>query len=151
MSNLTFEDLSGSVGRKFGPTDWFQIDQARINAFADATLDHQWIHTDVERAKGGPFGTTVAHGYLTLSLLVKMIQETPVLPDDATLVINYGLGRVRFPAPVKAGSRVRLNAELASCEERGEGRLLLTLACEVEVEGGGPPALVAEVLYLVVA
>src|SRR5690606_30942966 len=110
----------------------------------------QWIHVDPERAARGPFGSTVAHGYLTLSLLVKMVQDLGVLPSDAQLVVNYGLNKVRFPAPVPAGSRVRCRADLRSCEPKRR-RLLLTLACTVEVEGQDAPALVAEVLYLVVA
>lgn len=148
---MTFESLPDLVGKTLGPSKWVTIDQARINAFADATLDPQWIHVDPERAAKGPFGTTVAHGYLTLSLLVTMIEDLGVLPDNAQLVVNYGLDKVRYPAPVPSGSRVRCVAELKACDPKGQGRFLLTMACTVEVEGSDTPALVAQVLYLVVA
>jgi len=151
MTHTTFARLPDLVGRSFGPSPYVLVDQARIDAFADTTLDPQWIHVDPERAARGPFGSTVAHGYLTLSLLVKMVQDLGVLPSDAQLVVNYGLNKVRFPAPVPSGSRVSCRADLKSCEPKGDGRLLLTLACTVEVEGQDAPALVAEVLYLVVA
>ncbi|MFA5551708.1 MAG: MaoC family dehydratase [Trueperaceae bacterium] len=148
---MTFEQLPGQVGQTFGPSDWITIDQGRIDRFAEATLDPQWIHTDPERAAAGPFGTTVAHGYLTLSLLVTMVQQLGILPESAQLVVNYGLDKVRYPAPVPSGSRVRCSVELKACDPKGEGRLLLTLACTVEIEGSTTPALVAQVLYLVIA
>jgi len=148
---MTFDELPAAVGRTFGPSDWITVDQERINGFADVTLDPQWIHVDQERAAAGPFGTTVAHGYLTLSLLVHMVQDLEVLPQTAQLIVNYGLDKVRFPAPVPSGSRVRCRAEVKGCEPKGEGRLLLTLTCTVEVENSETPALVAQVLYLVIA
>ncbi|MFA7461127.1 MAG: MaoC family dehydratase [Trueperaceae bacterium] len=148
---MTFEQLPGQFGQTFGPSDWITIDQGRIDRFAEATLDPQWIHTDPERAAAGPFGTTVAHGYLTLSLLVTMVQQLGILPESAQLVVNYGLDKVRYPAPVPSGSRVRCSVELKACDPKGEGRLLLTLACTVEIEGSTTPALVAQVLYLVIA
>lgn len=151
MASLTIDQLPTRVGETFGPSEWITVDQERIDAFAEATLDRQWIHVDPERAAGGPFGSTVAHGYLTLSLLVKMVQDLGILPEEAQLVVNYGIDKVRFPAPVPVGSRVRLTAELAGCEPRGEGRQLLTLGCSVEIEGATTPALVAQVLYLVIA
>lgn len=148
---MTFEQLPDQVGKTFGPSDWITIDQERINQFADATLDPQWIHVDPERAATGPFGTTVAHGYLTLSLLVTMVQNLGILPETAQLVVNYGLDKARYPAPVPSGSRVRCRAEVKACEPKGEGRLLLTLGCTVEVENSETPALVAQVLYLIIA
>jgi len=148
---MTFAQLPDQVGKTFGPSEWITIDQERINAFADATLDPQWIHVDPVRAADGPFGTTVAHGYLTLSLLVTMVQELGVLPEEAQLIVNYGLDKARYPAPVPSGARVRCRAEVKACEPKGEGRLLLTLGCTVEVEGSEVPALVAQVLYLVIA
>ncbi len=151
MASTTFAGLPGLVGTSFGPSPYVQIDQARIDAFAKATLDEQWIHVDPERAAQGPFGTTVAHGYLTLSLLVKMVDDLGVLPPDAQLVVNYGLNKTRFPAPVPSGARVRCRAELTACDPKGDGRLLLTLDCTVEVEGSETPALVAQALYLVIA
>lgn len=148
---MTFDQLPEQVGKSFGPSKWVLIDQERINSFADATLDPQWIHVDPVRAATGPFGTTVAHGYLTLSLLVTMVQDLGVLPADAQLIVNYGLDKARYPAPVPSGSRVRCRAEVKACEPKGDGRLLLTLACTVEVENSETPALVAQVLYLVIA
>lgn len=148
---MKFEDLKGQVGKTFGPSDWILIDQERIDRFAEATLDDQWIHVDEERAATGPFRTTVAHGYLTLSLLVRMVQDVGILPEDAQLVVNYGLDKVRYPAPVPSGSRVRCRTQVTGCDERGEGRLLLSLSCTVEVDGQDTPALVAQVLYLVIA
>ena len=148
---MTFAQLPDQVGKTFGPSEWITIDQERINAFADATLDPQWIHVDPVRAADGPFGTTVAHGYLTLSLLVTMVQELGVLPEEAQLIVNYGLDKARYPAPVPSGARVRCRAEVKACEPKGEGRLLLTLGCTVEVAGSEVPALVAQVLYLVIA
>lgn len=148
---MTFEALPDLVGKTLGPSKWVEIDQQRINAFADATLDPQWIHTDPVRAASGPFGTTVAHGYLTLSLLVTMVEDLGVLPEDAQLVVNYGLDKVRYPAPVPSGSRVRLVAEVKACDPKGPGRYLLTMGCTVEVEGSDTPALVAQILYLVIA
>ncbi len=151
MPSPTLAELPGLVGRSFGPTPYMTIDQARIDAFATCTDDQQWIHVDPQRASQGPFGTTVAHGYLTLSLLVKFVQELAVLPEGLQLVVNYGLNKVRFPAPVPSGARVRCSATLGACEEKGEGRTLVTLDCVVEVEGSSAPALAAQVLYLLVA
>jgi len=150
MSAPNFDDLPGLLGREFGPTPFLLVDQARINAFADATDDHQWIHVDPARAAAGPFGGTIAHGYLTLSLLVRLVGELGVLPEGAGAVINYGLERLRFPAPLPSGSRVRLKAHVDGVAPKGEGRYLVTLHCEVEAEGSATPVLVADVLYLVI-
>jgi acyl dehydratase len=151
MAAASLTELANLVGSTFGPSPYLEIDQARVDAFADATLDHQWIHVDPARAAGGPFGKTVAHGYLTLSLLVSMVSSMGLFPEGLALVVNYGLDKLRFPAPVPVGSRVRATATLAKLEPKGEGRMLATLACRVEVEGSGTPALVADVLYLLVA
>lgn len=150
MPTLTFEDLPGLVGSTFGPSQFRTIDQARIDAFAAATDDPQWIHVDPARAADGPFGTTVAHGYLTLALLIPMIGDLDLHPEDVRLVVNYGLDKLRFPAPVPSGSRVRLRATLQRVEPKGEGRLLLGLRCEVEREGSDTPVLVADALHLLV-
>lgn len=150
MPTPSFEDLPGLVGRTFGPSPYRTVDQARIDAFAAATDDPQWIHVDPARAAEGPFGTTIAHGYLTLALLVPMVGDLDLFPEGVRLVVNYGLDKVRFPAPVPSGSRVRVRATLSRAEPKGEGRLLLSLKCEVEVEGSATPALVAEALYLLV-
>lgn len=138
------------VGKELGVSSWQLIDQDRINAFADCTGDHQWIHVDVERAKReGPFGGTIAHGYLTLSMLAPLQQEIGVIPEDAGQAINYGLDKLRFLTPVKAGSRIRMRVKLLSVEDRGKGRLLLRTENTFEIEGEDKPALTAESLALV--
>jgi acyl dehydratase len=129
------------VGDVFGPSSWIEITQERIDGFADATGDHQWIHVDPERAKAGPFGTTIAHGYLTLSLLPVASDE--VIPKTGSMGINYGVNRVRFPAPVPVGSRVRVTFEVKEIEEISGGRQATMLAT-VEREGGEKPVCVAE-------
>ncbi len=141
---------AGFVGQELGVSSWQMIDQHRIDAFADCTGDHQWIHVDVERAKReGPFGGTIAHGYLTLSMLAPLQQEIGVIPEDAGQAINYGLDKLRFVTPVKAGSRIRMRATLLSVEDRGKGRLLLRTGNTFEIEGEEKPALTAESLALV--
>jgi acyl dehydratase len=138
------------VGRELGLSDWHLIDQDRINAFAECTGDHQWIHVDVERAKReGPFGGAIAHGYLTLSMLAPMQQEIGVIPDDAGQAINFGLDKLRFLTPVMAGSRIRMRVTLLSVEDRGKGRQLLKTQNTFEIEGEEKPALTAESLALV--
>lgn len=133
-------------GRHLGWSNWHLVDQDRVNLFADATDDHQWIHVDPERAAAGPFGSTIAHGYLTLSL-------APVLLHDVLEVegmgfgVNYGCNRVRFPAPLKVGSRVRLGAEVAKVEEVSGGGVQVTLGLTIEAEGSEKPCCVAEVVY----
>jgi acyl dehydratase len=131
-------------GDTFGPSSWIEIPQSRIDAFAEATGDHQWIHVDPERAKDGPFGSTIGHGYLTLSLLPAALYE--VIPRQGGIGINYGLNRVRFPAPVAVDSRVRASFEVASVDEF-EGGAQVTMTATVEGEGGDKPVCVAEVVY----
>jgi acyl dehydratase len=132
------------IGDTFGPSSWIEITQEKIDAFAEATGDHQWIHVDPERAREGPFGTTIAHGYLTLSLLPVASYE--VLPRQGRMGINYGVNRVRFPAPVPVGSRVRTTFEVKGAEEiAGGGQTVLTAT--VEREGGEKPVCVAEVVF----
>lgn len=147
MTQALIDRLSPLTGRELGPTPPLRVDQARIDAFADATLDHQWIHVDRERAAAGPFGTTIVHGYLTLSLLVSMVESLGIFPTGVT-VINYGIDKLRYPAPVPSGSDLSLTATVKRLEPRGEGRALMTLACTVTVPGAAIPALVADVLYL---
>ena len=138
------------VGRELGVSGWRPIDQDRIDAFAKCTDDNQWIHVDGERAKReGPFGGTIAHGYLTLAMLAPLQQEIGVIPDDAKQAINFGLDKLRFLTPVKAGSRIRMRVTLLSVEERGEGRVLLRTQNTMEIEGGEKPALTLESLALV--
>ena len=133
-------------GDVFGPSSWVEIPQSTIDGFADATGDHQWIHVDPERAAAGPFGTTIAHGYLTLSLLPAASYEVLPRDPDARMGINYGLNRVRFPAPVPVGSRLRTTFEVVSVEEI-EGGSQRTLKATVEREGGDKPVCVAEVVF----
>jgi len=135
-------ELQALVGQPLGSSDWMLIDQARIDAFAMATGDHQWIHTEPERAAQGPYGTTVAHGFLTLSLLPAMFASGYSVADTR-MGINYGLNRVRFPAPVPAGSRVRGHFKLLAYEPV-EGGAQLTVEVTVECEGVGKPVCVAE-------
>jgi acyl dehydratase len=146
-TTLTLEELEQAGERDLGATDWVTLDQDRINLFADATDDHQWIHVDPEAAAQGPFGGTIAHGYLSLSLLPGLMSDI-LKVEGARMGINYGMDRVRFTAPVPVGSQVRLKAKLLSAERRGEG-VLYKLGVEVEIKDAEKPALVGEVLYLV--
>jgi acyl dehydratase len=141
----TLDELRALVGTDLGTSSWVEIDQARIDTFADATDDHQWIHVDAERAKSGPFGTTVAHGYLTLSLLIPMWSEVLDV-KSVTSRVNYGLGKVRFPAPVPVGSKVRLTATLVSVEDVAGGAQL-TIDAVIEREGGTKPVCVAQPIF----
>lgn len=153
MSNsaLTFANVADSIGTEIGVSSWVTVDQNRINAFADCTNDHQWIHVDVERAKKeSPFGTTIAHGYLTLSLLADMSYEIGIVPEDVAAVFNYGLDKVRFLTPVKSGSRVRARATLTDVTEQAGGRKLLKVTNSIEIEGEPKPALIAETLAVLV-
>jgi acyl dehydratase len=134
-----------NAGDHFGPSSWIEIPQKKIDAFAEATGDHQWIHVDPERAAAGPFGTTIGHGYLTLSLLPVASYE--VLPrGDGRMSINYGLNRVRFPAPVPVGSRVRASFDVVSIDPVDGGRQV-TMTATVEREGGDKPVCVAEIVF----
>ncbi len=142
-----FEDLAAlraAVGSRLGTSAWFPVEQARIDAFADATLDHQWIHVDPERAATGPFGGTVAHGYLTLALVPHLTQDAYSVGKVA-MGVNYGLDRVRFPAPVLAGRRVRAHVDLAAADG-DESTVTAHIDVTVEVEGGERPVLVARTL-----
>jgi acyl dehydratase len=138
----SLDELRAAVGEQLGWTDWLEIDQKRIDQFAEATGDHQWIHVDPERAAGGPFGTTIAHGYLTLSLIPAL---TPQLfrVDGVKMGVNYGVNKVRFPAPVPVGSRLRGTAVIAELTEAGGGVQLVTRVT-IEREGGEQPVCVAE-------
>ena len=150
LNGYCYQTIQQFVGRELGVSDWLTIDQDRINRFADCTDDHQWIHVDLERArKESPWGTTIAHGYLTLSLLSSLQSSVGVIPADVSQVVNYGLDKVRFVAPVRAGQRIRDRVVLLSVEDKGQGRLLKTQNT-VEIEGEEKPALVAEVLFLAV-
>ena len=151
MGSMTFASYRDAAGRELGASPWMRIDQDRIDAFAECTDDRQWIHVDRDRAAAGPFGGTIAHGYLTLSLLVPLLASLGAFPDDGTTVVNYGLDRLRFLTPVPSGSRVRLHANVTDVRPKGEERLLVSFECTVEIEGARDPALVAQVLHLLVA
>jgi acyl dehydratase len=139
------------VGCEIGVSDWLTIEQERIDRFAACTDDRQWIHVDVERAKReGPFGATVAHGFLTLSLLPRFGFEIGLFPPDAASVLNYGLDRVRFLAPVRAGARVRDRVTLQEAEDKGAGRVLIKTQHTVEIEGESKLALVADLLVMLI-
>jgi acyl dehydratase len=137
------------IGHELGVSSWRTIDQKRINDFAECTNDHQWIHVNVERAKQeSPFGTTIAHGYLTLAMLAPLQYELQVIPPDTKQTLNYGLDRVRFMTPVKAGARIRMRVKLLSAERKDKGRVLLKTENTFEIEGEERPALVAEALAM---
>jgi len=139
------------VGRELGTSDWVTVDQDRIDQFAACTGDRQWIHVDVDRARReSPFGTPIAHGYLSLSLVAATVIEVGVIPPDAATGLNYGLDKVRFIAPVRVGGRVRNRANLISAEPQNGGRLLLKLQCTLEIDGEAKPALVAEILCMLI-
>jgi acyl dehydratase len=140
-------ELRDSQSVDLGAGEWLVVDQDRIDHFAEATDDHQWIHVDPQRAAEGPFGATVAHGYLTLSLLPRLFYSQLEIVDRR-MGVNYGVDRLRLVAPVRSGSRIRLKAAIRSVESRGEG-LLLRVAAEVEIEHGTRPALVGDLLYMV--
>ena len=138
------EELKTLVGQEVGASDWFEVTQSRINDFADATEDHQWIHIDVERAKtDSPFHSTIAHGFLTLSLLPHLVSQAIKVQGDFKMGINYGLNRLRFVSPVPAGSRVRASLTLQAVEDVTGGHQI-TWSVTCEIEGGQKPALVAE-------
>jgi acyl dehydratase len=142
----TFEsvaDLVAAKGQSIGQSDWLTITQEDVNLFADATGDHQWIHVDPERAANGPFGTTVAHGFMTLALLPRL-QHRMYTVNGVKLAVNYGLNKVRFPAPVPVGSRVRAQSSLVGIEELGNGAVQATIATTVEIDGSAKPACVVE-------
>ena len=137
-------ELQGLIGQEVGVSKWFEVSQARIDAFADCTEDHQFIHVDPAAAKTTPFGGTIAHGYLTLSLASAMSYDAVAPLDGVVMGVNYGFDKLRFLAPVPAGSRVRGRFKLLSAEEKGNGRWLLKHELTVEIEGGDKPALIAE-------
>lgn len=145
----TFEELRGMVGQELGASDWILVDQHRIDQFAECTEDHQWIHVDPQRAKReSPFRTTIAHGYLTLSVIGGLSQQMNLAPENTQGVINFGLDKVRFLAPVKVGARIRLRMILLSFEDKGPAQYLLKCENSIEIEGEEKPALVAETLAM---
>ena len=145
----TYDELGSAIGEELGTSDWLEITQERVDQFADATGDHQWIHVDVDRAKEGPFGGTIAHGYLTLSLIP---QFTPQIFSIETpgARLNYGVNKVRFPNPVKVGSKLRATATITEVTDVPAGRQMVTRYV-VEIEGADKPACVAETVVLLLS
>ncbi len=150
MQIMPVDELAERVGEETGVSDWLEIDQDRINTFADATMDHQFIHVDPGAAAQTPFGSTIAHGFLTLSLTTPMMMEAMVAPDRMVMAINYGTDKLRFIEPVKVGSRIRARTRLLDVAAKGPGRWLLKNEVTVEIEGVERPALVVEALTLFV-
>jgi acyl dehydratase len=150
--DITFQSLASLAGRRVGSSSWITLDQARIDEFAHCTDDTQWIHVDVERAaKESPFGGTVAHGFLTLSLLAPTVFDVLVSRLQLKQAVNCGLDKIRFLAPVRAGKRVRNHISVVSLEDKGFGRHLLTTENTVEIEGEDKPALVANAMAMLIA
>jgi len=145
---LPLEKIKERIGDEMFVTNWVEIDQERINKFADCTGDHQWIHVDEEKAKSGPFGKTIAHGYLTLSLIPMFSGAGGVVPEGLKMAINYGANKVRFINPIPVDSKVRDRAVLSNVEEKGGGRILMTTTHTIEIEGQEKPACVAETLSM---
>jgi acyl dehydratase len=139
--NVHIDELDGLVGKDLGHSDWIVVSQDRIDTFADATDDHQWIHVDAERAAQGPFGGTIAHGYLTLSLFIPLFSGLLDV-SGVTTKVNYGLDRVRFPSPVRAGARIRLGATIGAVDEVAGDGVQITLDGVIEIEGETKPACV---------
>jgi len=144
-TSVKVDELNTLAGKRLGESDWQEITQERINQFADATGDHQWIHVDPQRAASGPFGTTIAHGYLTLSMASGLLFDI-LQVDGAAQIVNYGVGKVRFPAPVPVGSRIRLVADCTDVSEV-KGGYQVTLGLTFERDGGSKPVCVAEILF----
>ena len=141
------EEITALAGADLGRTGWTEVTQERVNLFADATGDHQWIHVDPARAAAGPFGGTIAHGYLTLSMVIPLFTELLEV-TGISMTINYGLNKVRFPAPVPVGAKIRLAVAVAAVEPVGDGGAVqLTADCTIELDGGTKPACVAQAIY----
>lgn len=148
MPQVPVAELSQYVGKELGRSDWLTIDQERINLFAEATGDFQFIHIDKEKAAKTPFGSTIAHGFLSLSLIPKLMEDIMIVPEGNKMVVNYGLDSVRFIQPVKVDSKVRLKVELSEAFEKKPGQWLLKLTATLEIEGEQKPAYIAEPLTL---
>lgn len=151
MKTIPVEEFRFCAGSELGPSDWLLIDQARIDSFADATGDHQFIHVDPQRAAATPFHGIIAHGYLTLSLLTHLTRQYLLAPEGIVMAINYGSDKVRYLQPVRSGSRIRSRSKILSVEEKSAGRWLVRSAVTVETEGQDKPAMYAETLALLIA
>jgi len=148
MKTVPKNEMMNTVGMKLEPSDWIELSQQRINEFADCTEDHQFIHVDEAKAKETPFGGTIAHGFLTLSLLAGLIEKIGITPENTVMGMNYGFDKVRFLAPVRSGKRVRMVGEVLNVNQKDENRFLTTFGVSIEIEGEDTPALVAEFLLM---
>ncbi len=145
---LPLDQIKQKIGEEFCVSDWLQIDQDRVNQFAECTGDHQWIHVDQEAAKQGPFGGTIAHGFLTISLISYLASQDGFVPDGAIMAVNYGLNKVRLLNPVLVGSKIRDRMTLTDVTEKSGNRVLITVTHTIEIEGVEKPACVAEQLTM---
>ena len=148
MPYVPVAELKDYVGKELGRSEWLTIDQERINLFAEATGDYQFIHVDPVKAAQTPFGSTIAHGFLSLSLIPKLMEGILIMPEGLKMVVNYGLDSVRFIQPVKVDSKVRLKVDLSEVTEKKPGQWLLKATCTLEIEGSDKPAYIAESLSL---
>lgn len=148
MKILPKEEMANAAGTKMDPSPWIELSQDRINTFADCTEDHQFIHVNEEKAAQTPFGGTIAHGFLTLSMLAKLTENNLIIPENMQMAMNYGFDKVRFLAPVRAGKRVRMHNEILSVVQKDDNRFLVKMGISIEIEGEETPALVAEWLNL---
>ena len=149
-SNMSTEDFKNSAGTELGPSDWLLIDQERINRFADATDDHQFIHVDPERAAATPFGSTIAHGFLSLSILPHLLSQIMPIPEGIVMGINYGTDKVRFSLPVHVNSRVRASARIEKVSARSGGQFMVKTRVTLGIENRRRPAVIADILSLYV-
>ena len=148
MQSIPKNEMIKAVGMKLGPSEWLEVSQQRINEFANCTDDHQFIHVDEEKAKETPFGGTIAHGFLTLSLLAKFSEEIAITPENTVMGMNYGFDKIRFLAPVRSGKRVRMVGEVLNVDRKDENRFLTKISATIEIEGKDTPALVGEFLLM---
>lgn len=146
--HLSTAEFPGLVGTELGASEWFEITQDRVNEFADATNDHQFIHVDLEKAKASPFGGTIAHGFLTLSLITYMVAERMVVPEKTAVTLNYGSDKVRFLKPVAVGQRIRAKQQVLEVNEKKPGHWLVKTNVTIDIDGEQTPALIAEILFM---
>jgi len=147
-NSIAAEDLPTLAGKDLDPSEWLEMTQERINQFADATNDHQFIHTDIEKAAQTPFGGTIAHGYLTLSLLSYLLTQNSIAPEGTVMGLNYGSDKVRYLTPVKVGQRIRAQQKIMEVAEKRPGQWLCKIGVTVEIDGESTPALIAEILTM---
>ena len=150
MKVLPIDEMVNAAGMKLEPSEWVVLDQERINTFADCTEDHQFIHIDEEKAAQTPFGGTIAHGFLTLSMMAKFTEDSMIAPEGMVMGMNYGCDKLRFLAPVRAGKRVRMHSEVLNVDRKDDNRFLIKIGVSMEIEGEETPALVAEWLHMLV-